>query len=146
VALLASAPARAEYPERVVKMQVGFPAGGGADIIARWYADKLAKALNGNFIVENRVGASGNLALDATAKAKPDGYTFLFASTVTTAGNASLFKEMPTIATGVGAFLTVAGGIALLKIKNAIQGRNASSELAVEPLNEAPETVENSTG
>ena len=93
--LVATAPARAEYPDRVVKMQVGFPAGGGADIIARWYADKLAKALNGNFIVENRVGASGNLALDATAKAKPDGYTLMFASTVTTAGNASLFKDMP---------------------------------------------------
>ncbi len=95
-ATLFAATAQAQqYPDRVVKMQVGFPAGGGADIIARWYSDKLAKALNGNFIVENRVGASGNLALDATAKAKPDGYTLMFASTVTTAGNASLFKDMP---------------------------------------------------
>lgn len=88
-------PASAQYPDRVVKIQLGFPAGGGADIIARWYAEKLAKALNGNFIVENRVGASGNLALDATARAKPDGYTIMLASTVTTAGNASVFKQMP---------------------------------------------------
>ena len=95
-ATLFTASAQAQqYPDRVVKMQVGFPAGGGADIIARWYSDKLAKALNGTFIVENRVGASGNLALDATAKAKPDGYTLMFASTVTTAGNASLFKDLP---------------------------------------------------
>jgi tripartite-type tricarboxylate transporter receptor subunit TctC len=92
---IAAIPARAEYPDRVVKMQVGFPAGGGADIIARWYADKLAKALNGNFIVENRPGASGNLALDNAAKAKPDGLTLLFASTVTTAGNNAIFKELP---------------------------------------------------
>lgn len=92
---IATLPARAEYPDRVVKMQVGFPAGGGADIIARWYSDKLAKALNGNFIVENRVGASGNLAMDAAAKAKADGYTLLFASTVTTAGNTAIFKELP---------------------------------------------------
>ncbi len=85
-----------QYPgDRVVRIQVGFPAGGGADILARWYADKLAKALGGSFIVENKVGASGNLALDAAAKAKPDGYTLLFASTVTTAGNASIFKQMP---------------------------------------------------
>jgi tripartite-type tricarboxylate transporter receptor subunit TctC len=96
LALGASAvPASAQYPDRVVKIQLGFPAGGGADIIARWYAEKLAKALNGNFIVENRVGASGNLALDATARAKPDGYTIMLASTVTTAGNASVFKQMP---------------------------------------------------
>jgi tripartite-type tricarboxylate transporter receptor subunit TctC len=84
-----------QYPDRVVKIQLGFPAGGGADILARWYADRLQKALGGSFIVENKVGASGNLALDAAAKSKPDGYTLLLASTVTTAGNASVFKQMP---------------------------------------------------
>jgi len=86
---------KAEYPDRVVRIQLGFPAGGGADILARWYADKWAKLSGGNFIVENKVGASGNLALDAAAKAKPDGYTILLASTVTTAGNAAVFKDMP---------------------------------------------------
>jgi tripartite-type tricarboxylate transporter receptor subunit TctC len=84
-----------QYPDRLVKIQLGFPAGGGADILARWYADKLQKAIGGNFIVENKVGASGNLALDAAAKAKPDGYTLLLASTVTTAGNNAVFKQMP---------------------------------------------------
>jgi tripartite-type tricarboxylate transporter receptor subunit TctC len=87
--------AQAQYPDRVVRIQLGFPAGGGADILARWYADKLQKATNGNFIVENKVGASGNLALDAAARARPDGYTLLLASTVTTAGNAAVFKDMP---------------------------------------------------
>ncbi|MGZ5834683.1 MAG: Bug family tripartite tricarboxylate transporter substrate binding protein [Xanthobacteraceae bacterium] len=87
--------AKAEYPDRVVKIQLGFPAGGGADILARYYADKLQKLSGGNFIVENRVGASGNLALDATARAKPDGYTIMLASTVTTAGNAAVFKQLP---------------------------------------------------
>jgi len=83
------------YPDKPVRIQLGFPAGGGADILARWYADKLSKVSNGTFIVENKVGASGNLALDATAKAKPDGLTLLLASTVTTAGNAAVFKNMP---------------------------------------------------
>jgi len=92
----AATPAAAEYPERVVKIQVGFPPGGGADILARWYADRLTKAAGGaNFIIENRVGASGNLALSEAGHAKPDGYTLLFASTVTTAGNTTVFKQMP---------------------------------------------------
>lgn len=86
---------RAEYPDRLVRIELGFPAGGGADILARWYADKLKNLSGGNFIVENKVGASGNLALDAAAKAKPDGTTLLFASTVTTAGNTAVFKQMP---------------------------------------------------
>lgn len=91
----AAIPANAQYPDKPVRIQVGFPAGGGADILARWYADKLQKASGGTFIVENRVGASGNLALNAAGKAKPDGLTLLLASTVTTAGNASVFKKMP---------------------------------------------------
>ena len=85
------------YPTKPIRLIVGFAAGGGTDISARLIAAKLSQPeyLGRPVVVENRVGASGNLALDATAKARPDGYTLLFASTVTTAGNASLFKEMP---------------------------------------------------
>ncbi len=93
--VIASPRAGAEYPDRVVRIELGFPAGGGADILARWYADKLQQLSGGHFIVENKVGASGNLALQATATAKPDGSTLLFASTVTTAGNTTVFKDMP---------------------------------------------------
>jgi len=95
MAAFAAIPAGAQYPDKPVRIQLGFPAGGGADIVARWYADKLQKASGGTFIVENKVGASGNLALNAAGKAKPDGLTLLMASTVTTAGNAAVFKEMP---------------------------------------------------
>jgi len=95
-ALAATAPAAlAEYPDKPVRILVGFPAGGGADILARWFAAKLREKSGGTFVVENKVGASGNISLDATAKAKPDGYTMLFASTTTTAGNAAIFKQMP---------------------------------------------------
>jgi tripartite-type tricarboxylate transporter receptor subunit TctC len=92
---VAAPTAQAEYPDKPIKVMVGFPPGGGADILVRWYADQLQKASGGTFIVENKVGASGNLSLDAVAKARPDGYTILFASTVTTAGNAHVFKTMP---------------------------------------------------
>jgi putative tricarboxylic transport membrane protein len=94
-AVVFASSSNAEYPDRLVRIQLGFPAGGGADILARWYAEKLQKLSGGNFIVENKVGASGNLALNAAARAAPDGSTLLLASTVTTAGNASVFKDMP---------------------------------------------------
>ena len=94
-AALAAPVARADYPDKTVKIMLGFAAGGGADILARWYADKLQQTTGATFIVENKVGASGNLALDATAKARPDGHTLLFASTVTTAGNTHVFKNLP---------------------------------------------------
>jgi len=83
--LLAGTAAQAEYPERPVKVLVGFAAGGGADQLARYFADKLAQLSKGNFIVENRVGVSGNLAVFNTAKAPPDGYTLVINSTASAA-------------------------------------------------------------
>jgi tripartite-type tricarboxylate transporter receptor subunit TctC len=90
-----SAPAVAAYPDRPVRIMLGFAAGGGADIMTRWYADKLGKLSGGTFVVENKVGASGNLSLEAAGHAKPDGLTLLFSATVGTAGNAALFHKLP---------------------------------------------------
>lgn len=93
---VAGGTARAEYPDRPIKVMLGFAAGSGADILARWYADKLREVSGGaTIIIENRPGASGNLAVDAGAKAKPDGYTLLMASTATTAGNTAIYKNVP---------------------------------------------------
>lgn len=83
------------YPSRPIKIVIGFPAGGGADVLARFYAEKLREISGGTVIVENRPGASGNLSVDAVAKSKPDGYTILMASTATTAGNTKFFKSVP---------------------------------------------------
>ena len=66
--ITATVPAHAEYPDKPVKIELGFPAGGGADILARWYAAKLQEKASQTFVVENKVGASGNISLDATAK------------------------------------------------------------------------------
>lgn len=90
-----AAPAAAAYPDRPVRIVIGFAAGGGADIMTRWYAEKLGKLSGGTFLVENKVGASGNLALEAAGHAKPDGLTLLFSATVGTAGNAALFRKLP---------------------------------------------------
>jgi tripartite-type tricarboxylate transporter receptor subunit TctC len=68
------------YPNRPVRILVGFGAGGGTDAVARIVAQKLQDLLGGSFLVENRPGASGRLAPDAVAKSAPDGYTLLGAA------------------------------------------------------------------
>lgn len=72
-----------EYPAKQVRLVLPFPAGGGSDIIARVVAQKLTASLGQPVIVDNRAGASGNIAAEIVAKSPADGYTLLF-------GNSSL--------------------------------------------------------
>src|SRR5262249_17835116 len=77
--------ARAEFPERAVKMLVGFSAGGGTDVAARIVAPGLGEALGQAIVVENRPGASGLIAAEAVARAAADGYTLMMGSQTTLA-------------------------------------------------------------
>jgi tripartite-type tricarboxylate transporter receptor subunit TctC len=81
LALLA-APALAQdaYPSKPIRLYVGFPAGGGPDLIARIIGERLQQSWGQAVVVENRPGASGSIAADAAAKAAPDGYTLLLSS------------------------------------------------------------------
>jgi tripartite-type tricarboxylate transporter receptor subunit TctC len=82
------------YPNRPVRMLVGFTPGGGTDIMARLLAPKLSEYLGQQFVVENRPGAATNIATELVARAAPDGYTLLF-TTASMAINASLYKNLP---------------------------------------------------
>ena len=84
-----AAHAQGTYPDRPVRIIVGFSAGGSSDVLARLSAQSLTKALNQSFIVENRTGATGNIAHEAVAQAAPDGYTLLFATTDVTLNGAT---------------------------------------------------------
>jgi tripartite-type tricarboxylate transporter receptor subunit TctC len=86
--------ARAQaYPSRPVRILVGFAAGGGADIFARLMAQWLSERLGQQVIVENRLGASSNIAIEAAVKAVPDGYTIVVVGTPN-AVNATLFEKL----------------------------------------------------
>lgn len=74
--LLPGAAFAQQWPSRPIRFMSGFNAGSGADLLARGYADELTKILAQQVIVENRTGAGGAIAADATAKAPPNGYTF----------------------------------------------------------------------
>jgi len=81
------------YPSRPVRIIVGYPAGGSADLHARLVGQWLTQRLGQQFVVENRPGASGNIATEAVVRSQPDGYTLLLAATAD-AVNASLYANM----------------------------------------------------
>jgi tripartite-type tricarboxylate transporter receptor subunit TctC len=94
VAMSLAAPARAEYPERTVKIVVPFEAGGTVDTVARALADRLKTGWQVAVIVENRPGAGNVIGATAVAQAAPDGYTLLLANTSISV-NPSLYKTLP---------------------------------------------------
>ena len=86
--------ARAQtYPSRPVRIVVGFPPGGGADITARLIGQWLSERLGQQFIIENRPGAGTNIGTEAVVRAPADGYTLLMVTT-THATNAALYDKL----------------------------------------------------
>jgi len=91
--LLATAATAQEFPNRVIKMVVPYPAGGPTDVIARIVAEEMGKSLGQNVIVENLAGASGAVGTRSVAKADPDGYTIVFGNNQTHGNNMFLLKD-----------------------------------------------------
>jgi tripartite-type tricarboxylate transporter receptor subunit TctC len=93
--LLGQAHAQTAWPAKPIRMIVGFAAGGSTDVTARIIAQALSERLGQPVVVENRGGAGGNIGADAVAKADPDGYTLLMATSSTFAANPNLYKSLP---------------------------------------------------
>lgn len=82
------------YPNRPVRLVLGFPPGGGIDVSARILAPRLTDYFGQQFVVDNRPGAAGNIGADIVARATPDGYTLLM-MTLSHAVGAGLYKNLP---------------------------------------------------
>jgi tripartite-type tricarboxylate transporter receptor subunit TctC len=95
--LLLAGPAMAQdsYPDRPIHVALGFAAGSGADILGRYFAHQIEVLSKQPIIVDNKPGATGNIALRYIAQAKPDGYNILFTANSNMAGSRYLFKDLP---------------------------------------------------
>jgi tripartite-type tricarboxylate transporter receptor subunit TctC len=101
LALSAAIPAAAQekvesFPSKEVKFVCAFPAGSGADVYVRYFAEKMKPVFKQPVIVENRVGAAGSIATTYVARAKPDGYTIYIHAPSALASNMHLFKNPAT--------------------------------------------------
>jgi tripartite-type tricarboxylate transporter receptor subunit TctC len=83
------------WPSRTIRIVVPFPAGGSADLSARLLAEQLKAKLGQSVVVENKVGAGGNLAAAEAARADPDGYTLFIGTNGTQTINQSLYRTLP---------------------------------------------------
>src|ERR1700738_2922491 len=83
------------YPSQDIHVICAFPAGSGADVLVRYFAEKLREKSGRTVIVENKPGASGHIAPEYAARAKPDGYTVYIHGASAVAANFHLFKKPP---------------------------------------------------
>ena len=83
------------WPAHPITVLMGFPAGSGVDVVARMLQEPMEKSLGGKIVTDYRTGAGGNLASEAVARAKPDGYTLLLGTAATHGVNPALYKKLP---------------------------------------------------
>ena len=102
------------YPESPVRILLGFPPGSGPDLVARTLAAKLSDSLGKPFVVENRTSARGNLALEAVARAEPNGYTLLLATSAQLTINPALELSVDPLKELVPVTLATSNALLLL--------------------------------
>ncbi|WP_309083567.1 tripartite tricarboxylate transporter substrate binding protein [Chelativorans sp.] len=93
--LPAQAIAQDDYPSQTIHFICAFPPGSGADVLVRYFADKVSKVAGQTVVVENKPGAMSNIAAEYTVRAKPDGYTMFVHSGNSIAGNMHILKNPP---------------------------------------------------
>jgi tripartite-type tricarboxylate transporter receptor subunit TctC len=93
-----TASAQQNYPDKPIRIVVGYPPGGSSDFSARLLSTRLSTALNQSIVVDNRGGAAGNIANEIVVKSAPDGYTLLVTAEASITINASVYKNLPFVA------------------------------------------------
>lgn len=117
------------YPAKPVKVVAPFPPGGAADIVSRQLAAALSSSLGQQVVVENRPGASGNIAGDYVAKSPKDGYTLLLATSASQGINVALFKTMPYDVVGDLQPISMVGTLTTVLVVNSQLPAKTAKEL-----------------
>ena len=135
-ALASTGPAFAQtYPNKPVRMIVPFAAGGPVDVVARLVGQKLSEKLGQQFVIDNQVGAGGNIGMGNGARAAPDGYTILFVSSSYVV-NPSLYAKVPYDPAKDLIPVTVAGDIPnTLVVHPSVPAQNVKELVAVMKAN-----------
>src|SRR5712664_3280188 len=94
-AFCAAAASAQPYPSKPIRLVVPFAPGGSSSIVARAFSTEMSKGLGQQFVVENKPGAGGNIAMEEVAKAEPDGYTLIIGHVGTLAMNPYMFENLP---------------------------------------------------
>jgi len=95
VALFASPAFAQDYPNKPIRLLVPFAPGGSSSIVARLYAEEMSKGLGQQFIIENKGGGGGNIAMQEAASAEPDGYTLIIGHIGSLAVNPYIYDKLP---------------------------------------------------
>ena len=135
-AVLGSAPLAAawgpEYPFRPVKVVVGFPPGGGTDLVARPLAAKVQSSLGQSVVVDNRGGANGGVGLELVAKSPPDGYTIGYVNSSVVVTNPLLYRNLTTnVERDLAPICTVADSAVVLAIPAELPVKNLKELVAL---------------
>ena len=124
------------WPTKPVKMIVPFAAGGATDVVARLLAQKLTEDWGQSVVVENRVGAGGNIGGDAVAKSPADGYTLLMASGAIVIAGPHMYKSLPyDPARDLVAITNVATGPQLIAVATNVPARDLPELIAYAKAN-----------
>ncbi|WP_019450231.1 tripartite tricarboxylate transporter substrate binding protein [Cupriavidus sp. BIS7] len=127
----AAAETPADYPNRPVRLLVGYQAGGPTDVVARLLAKQLSTSLGQSFVVENKPGAGSNIASEAVASAKPDGYTLLFAA-APIASNGFVYKNLKwNVKTSFEPISQVMSAPVILAVSPTLQAHNLKELIAL---------------
>lgn len=119
------------WPSKPIKMVIPFAPGGTTDILGRILAQQLAQELGQNVIVENKVGAGGNIGAEYVAQSAPDGYTIMLASGSMLTVNPSLYKKLPVNYAKDFIYITnVASGPMLLSVNTKLPIKNFAEFIA----------------
>jgi len=119
LALLSASAFAQSYPNKPIRLVVGFTPGGVSDVLARAMSAKLSQNLGQQVVVDNRPGAGTTIASEFIAKSAPDGYTLYFCDATTHAINASLYTKLPYDSVKDFAFISLVASTPLLLVVNA---------------------------